>query len=107
MALFQTNMVASYAKHTLSSPVNTTPNTPPNYILYVGIAPQFSDRHWTSLLKNFQGFEVCKFFANYGLAQFTCVKTATQALDELSTTTNLTITYSKMKTIDHLNTGII
>ena len=98
-------MVASYAKHTLSAYNGGAPIPPPHFILYVSVTPQFSDRHWTRLLKTFPGFEVCKFLANYGLAQFDCIKNATQAFEEISKTTNLTISYSKMKTIAHLTSG--
>jgi hypothetical protein len=93
----QTSMVASYAKHGLSSSNASSINTCPNRILYMSLSPFFMERQWNELLRTYEGFEAIKFFASYGLARFSSIECATDALEDILERTNLSITYSKIK----------
>ena len=90
-------MVASFAKHGLTPPINALNSTPPNQILFIGLSPAFSETNWLDLLKEFKGFEGCKFYSSYALAKFICIDTATECMEELCSKTNLSVSFSKIK----------
>jgi hypothetical protein len=69
----------------------------PNQILYIGLSSNFTENNWLDLLKEFAGFESCKFYYNYALAKFTSVENATKCMDQLTSKSNLLVSFSKIK----------
>jgi hypothetical protein len=90
-------MIASYAKHGLTPTINSLGSTPPNQILYIGLSSNFSEMNWLDLLKEFAGFEGCKFYSTYALAKFSSIENATQCMDKLGSESNLSLSFSKIK----------
>eukprot|EP00842_Homolaphlyctis_polyrhiza_P006643 jgi/Hompol1/6980/HPOL_004438-RA len=91
----KTEMLAAFAKNSISAHSPPTMVVQPNPILFVSLNPAtLTEQELTGVLQTYRGFESCRFFPSHALVRFHSVEYARYALENLNETTNLFANYS-------------